>query len=138
MISSFKTASYLLLLGVLASCSGDSSETSTDLTSTNSSSQVRVVNVQTETVKTEPFEDYLNLVGSVRASEDISLSAEASGRIIQLLVSRGSKVSKGAPIAKIDDQILILERDRARAQHENAKENYLRRKKIWDNDRIGS
>jgi len=138
MITSFKTASYLLLLGLITSCSGDSSETSTDLATTNSSSQVRVVNVQTETVKTEPFEDYLNLIGSVRASEDILLSAEASGRITQLLVSRGSKVSKGSPIAKIDDQILILERDRARAQHENAKENYLRRKKIWDDDRIGS
>jgi membrane fusion protein, multidrug efflux system len=138
MITSFKKVSLILLAIGLASCSSESTESGNQATPTNASTQVRVVNVQSLVVKAEPFEDYLNLIGSVKASEDISLAAETSGRITQLFVSRGTRLSKGAPIAKIDDQIVSLERDRARAQHENAKENYLRRKKIWDDDRIGS
>jgi RND family efflux transporter MFP subunit len=138
MTTLIKKASLFFVAITLASCSGEPAESTKDASLTVQSSQVRVVNVEAITIQSEPFQDYLNLVGTVKASEDISLSAEVSGRITQLLVSRGTRVPKGAPIAKIDDQILTLERDRAKAQHENAKENYLRRKKIWEEDRIGS
>lgn len=138
MITLSKKVFFILAALIMVSCSGESSETTNNATPTNESSQVRVVNVEAISIKLEPFQDYLNLIGTVKASEDISLAAEVSGRITQLLVSRGTRVTKGAPIARIDDQILTLERDRAKAQHENAKENYLRRKKIWEEDRIGS
>jgi len=80
----------------------------------------------------------LNVVGTVRASEDINLAAEVSGRILEMNVRRGSTVAKGAPIAKIDDAMFKLEVQRAKAQAENARENYQRRQQVWDQDKIGS
>jgi len=132
----------LLSAGILASCSADADQanqsTQSDSTATLSSDLVRVVNVSTMSIKTEPFNDYLNVVGTVRASEDINLASEVSGRILEMLVRRGSSVAKGAPVAKIDDAILKLEVQRAKAQAENARENYDRRKQVWDQDKIGS
>src|SRR5690606_26213617 len=108
-------------------CSPDAEQDSLrapdDSTATMSSDLVRVVNVSTIEIEAEPFNDYLNVVGTVQASEDISLASEASGRIIEMNVRRGSNVAKGAPIAKIDDASLRLEVQRAKAQAENAREN---------------
>ena len=137
MKSSLLGFAAIVFIIVIASCSGDESTPDTSPTAAVTD-QIRVVNVESTIIKTEPFQDFLNVIGTVRASEDINLASEVSGRIVDLMVRRGSRVSKGAPIAKVDDAQIVLEVARARAQHENAKENYERRKAIWDNDKIGS
>lgn len=140
-MKTLQSALFLTLALALASCSGErqpADDGDATATSAADSGQVRIVNVNAVEVQPEPFSNYLNVVGTVKASEDISLAAEASGRITQILVKRGARVAKGAPIAKIDDAMLQLEVLRARAQAENAKENYDRRKRIWESEKIGS
>lgn len=137
-----KTPSQLiaafLVAGALTSCSGETAPVDQAGNAVAAQEQVRVVNVESFQIEPEPFQDYLNVVGTVKASEDINLAAEASGRIVEMKVRRGSRVAKGAPIAKIDDAPLVLEVARVRAQNENARENYERRKAIWEKDKIGS
>jgi len=128
---------FLLLLGslLISSCAND---TETPTTVTSDEALVRIVNVQSEIVKEEPFNNYLTVVGVVKAAEDVNLASEANGRITSILVKRGSRLVKGATIAKIDDSLIRFELMRAQAQAENAKQNYERRKTIWEQDKIGS
>jgi membrane fusion protein, multidrug efflux system len=127
-----------LIAGLFVSCTGEASQGDSTTNATLAQEQVRIVNVESMVIEAEPFQDFLNVIGTVRASEDINLAAEGSGRIVEMKVRRGSRVVKGAPVAKIDDEILVLEVARLRAQNENARENYERRKAIWDKDKIGS
>lgn len=132
---------FLFAALVLASCSGEqqpAADGGSTAEAAADSGQVRIVNVNALEIQPEPFSDYLNVIATVKASEDINLAAEANGRITQILVKRGARVAKGAPIAKVDDEMLKLEITRARAQAENAKENYDRRKRVWDSEKIGS
>ncbi len=127
----------IIIAGFFASCSG-TAKVDPATNATLAQEQVRVVNVESTLIEAEPFQDFLNVIGTVKASEDINLAAEGSGRIVEMKVRRGSRVAKGAPIAKIDDAQIVLEVARLRAQNENARENYERRKAIWDKDKIGS
>ena len=128
----------VVIAGFFASCSDEASQVDPATSATLAQDQVRIVNVESMVIVAEPFQDFLNVIGTVKASEDINLAADGSGRIVEMKVKRGSRVAKGAPIAKIDDEMIVLEVSRLRAQNENARENYERRKAIWDQDKIGS
>ncbi len=138
MKSTFNITLAVIVAGMLASCSDDAAQVETGNDAALIQEQVRIVNVESMKIEAEPFQDFLSVIGTVKASEDINLAAEGSGRIIEMKVRRGSRVAKGAPIAKIDDAQILLEVSRLRAQNENARENYERRKAIWEKDKIGS
>lgn len=100
--------------------------------------QVKTVNVETETVEPRLFERYLKLVGTVEAQNDVRISAEVSGRIEEYFVEQGDEVKKGNPILKIDDSQLVRERERLEAVTAQAKDNYERLKRLYEQDSIGS
>jgi len=99
---------------------------------------VKSVNVETKTLKAQPFERYLKLVGTVGAQNDVRISAEVAGRITKYFVDQGDQVKKGDPILKIDDSQLVRERERLEAVTEQAKENYERLKRLYEKDSVGS
>lgn len=98
----------------------------------------KTVNVETETLKPELFEQYLKLVGTVEAQNDVRLSAEVSGRIEQYYVDQGDEVAKGEPLLQIDDDRLQREVDRLQAQTQQAREQYQRLKRVFEQDSVGS
>lgn len=99
---------------------------------------VKTVNVETETIKSEPFQRYLKLVGTVESQNDVQISAEVSGRIQKYFVEQGDEVEKGEPILKIDDSQLVREKERLEAVTAQAKENYERLKRLFEQDSVGS
>lgn len=99
---------------------------------------VKTVNVETREVKKEPFERYLKLVGTVEAQNDVRISAEVSGRIEKYFVEQGDHVEKGDQILKIDDSQLVRERERLEAVTAQARENYERLKRLYEQDSVGS
>lgn len=99
---------------------------------------VKTVNVETETIHPESFERYLKLVGTVESQNDVQISAEISGRIMEYFVGQGDQVKKGEPILKIDDSQLVRERERLKAVTAQAKENYERLKRLYEQDSVGS
>lgn len=99
---------------------------------------VKTVNVQTETIRPQTFERYLRLVGTVESANDVLISAEVSGRIEQYFVEKGEQVEKGQPILKIDNDKLLQEKARLEAQTEQAREQYERLKRVFEQDSVGS
>lgn len=119
-----------LLLGFVTACSQEQEAPGEDL--------VKTVNVQTELLEPQVFQRYLRLVGTVESHSDVRISAEVSGRVEKYFVEKGARVQKGEPILKIDDSKLLQEKARLEAQTEQAKEQYERIKRVFEQDSIGS
>lgn len=121
----------ILAMILLSGCSSEEQQVS-------QKELVKTVNVETRTIKQQPFERYLKLVGTVEAQNDVHISAEVAGRITKYFVELGDKVQKGDPILKIDDSQLVRERERLEAVTAQARENYERLKRLYEQDSVGS
>lgn len=128
---------FITLLGVLTlfiavsnGCTGSSAE--------EPEKQGKTVDVNTELLQPSRFRSYVRLVGTIEAANDARLSAEANGRIEEFYVEKGERLQKGDPIAKIDDDQLLKEKQRLEAATQQAKEQYERQKRLWQQDSIGS
>ncbi len=100
--------------------------------------QVRTVNVESQTAKPEKFERFLRLVGTVKSRNDVRISSEVTGRVNEYFVEEGDRIKKGEPILKIDDSQLRREQERLEAVTAQARENFERLKKLYEQDEIGS
>lgn len=98
----------------------------------------RVVNVEVQPVDRTSFREEIRLTGTVEAWQDVELSAEESGRIEELLVEKGARVSRGDPIVRIDDAILRAQVEQARARASLARELWERRQRLWEEERVGT
>ena len=98
----------------------------------------RVLNVEVMSLEPSDFVEVIRLAGSVAANRDVMVSAEESGVITELLVEKGVQVSAGQPIARIDDRLLAPQTAVARAQAALARELWIRRKRLFEEDNVGS
>jgi RND family efflux transporter MFP subunit len=99
---------------------------------------VRVINVEVSTVETQTFVEEIRLTSVATANQDVMLEAEESGAIVELYADRGDFVQSGEPIAKIEDAVLQAQVRQARAANELAAQTWERRKRLWEEDRVGS
>ncbi|MEP1152546.1 MAG: efflux RND transporter periplasmic adaptor subunit [Balneola sp.] len=130
-----KVQNYIITLTVAAlllGCGGESQETASQ------EELVKTVNITTKTVAPSTFASYVRVVGTVETSNDILISAEVNGRMIEHKVAEGATVRKGETIAKIDDAKLKQEKVRLEAMTSQAKEQFDRLKKVYEEDGIGS
>lgn len=125
----------LMLALPIAACSPDSqaSEVAED-----AEEYVNVVNVEVETITPTAFTSYIRLAGEIEAFEDVVLSAEEGGVIERFFVEKGSYVKRGAPIAKIKDDVLRAQVDEAAASAKLASERHARQRRLWEEEQIGS
>lgn len=119
-----------LLTGFLAACGQEQEVPQQEL--------VKTVNVETETLQPQTFERYLRLVGTVESLNDVNISAEVSGTVERYYVEKGDRVAEGEQILKIDDSKLVQEKARLEAQTEQAREQYERLQRVFEQDSIGS
>ncbi len=98
----------------------------------------RVVSVEVTPVAPESFVDYVRITGEVEAYYDVTVSAEESGTIARFAVEKGTRVSQGQVIAKIDDAVLRAQVDEARAIADVAREQYERQRRLLEEESIGS
>ena len=99
---------------------------------------VRVINVETLTLAAQQFVEEIRLTSVAMANRDIQLAAEESGVIREIYVDRGGRVAEGDSIAKIDDRLLASQVAQARAGAELAAQVWERRRRLWEDDRVGS
>ena len=64
----------------------------------------------------------LGASGSIEA-EEVSITAEAGGRIVELSVDEGSEVTKGDVLVQLDTTILLAQKAQAQAAVETARAN---------------
>jgi membrane fusion protein, multidrug efflux system len=98
----------------------------------------RTLNVEVEYVTERPFTEYVRAVGQVLANQDVTIAAEESGVIRVLHVEKGTVVTAGQPIAKVDDAVLRAESDRASSEAQLARERYERQRRLWEDEGVGS
>lgn len=124
----------------LAACGGDAQAdgASEAAPGEEASGFVRVINVETHEVSAGEFTELIRLTGTVLADQDVIVAAEESGIIRELFVEKGTRVTAGQPLAKIDDRVLKAQVDQARAQAELTAEIWQRRKTLYEEDQVGS
>jgi multidrug efflux pump subunit AcrA (membrane-fusion protein) len=74
------------------------------------------LHVQTAPVSEQPMPEYLTLTGSLHASQQSDIAADASGKVLQVLIERGQAVKAGQVIATLDAQSANLSATAAQAQ----------------------
>jgi HlyD family secretion protein len=67
----------------------------------------------------EPPSNSLRVSGNVEATE-VNVAADVGGRIVELLVEEGDRVTSGSVVARLDTRETALQIDRARAERANA------------------
>lgn len=98
--------------------------------------QTTAVVVKTQTIKPVDFAETIKLTGSIESTNDIIVPAEEGGRLVEWLVGKGSPVSAGQVMGRIDASLLKAAFDAATAQFNMADVNYEKQKKAYDEQAI--
>ncbi len=96
----------LLSLAGLVSCSGDTKEVVT---------KPEVVRGEVTSAQKTNVPDYLEAVGTVRASQSSQVASQVMGNLIEIRVREGDRVRRGQVLALIDDAQPRAALDRATA-----------------------
>jgi membrane fusion protein (multidrug efflux system) len=104
----------------------------------------RTIRIETLVVGPTSFEDVIELTGSVEATNDATLSAQAAGSIVYR-APRGAYVARGGTVAQIDSTLLhagylqaTALRDVAKAQYEWSKDTYDRQAPLFQDSIISA
>ena len=98
----------------------------------------RIVNVEVETVAPRSFTQVARLTGVARAMNDVVVSAEEAGVVRRIVRDKGRPIAAGQAILQLDDTILRAQVATATAQAQLADEVWQRRRKLYEEDAIGS
>jgi membrane fusion protein, multidrug efflux system len=126
----------LLVLVVATGC-GEAAQVD-DARASGEPGSTRVINVEVLTLESGPFTEIVRITGSVLANRDVTVSAEESGVIRELLAARGAVVSEGQPLARIDSRVLEAQVREAEARAGFASETWERRRRLFEVDGVGS
>lgn len=122
----------ILLSLVLWGCGGTQAEGAEE------EAYIRVLNVEVTPVATTSFTEVIRITGTVQADKDVIVSAEESGVVREILVDKGNWVRDGQGIFRLDDDLLAAQVDQARAVASLAQETWERRKRLYEEDQVGS
>ena len=128
----------LLLAALLipAACNGDAQADSP--TEEQAQEFVRVINVEVAQVLAREFTQTVPLTGVAEAMQDVLISAEEAGVVRNVVRDKGTRVRAGQSLLRLDDQILAAQVQTATAQAELAREVWERRRRLYEEDGIGS
>lgn len=131
MIFNYRTLRYVLLAPalLLIACEQEQQQQGEQLG--------RQYPVEVLTVQPESFERTTRVSGTIEAHEDAMVSAEANGRLYDL-VRRGARVEEGEQIAEIDDELLQAQLEVARASYNLAEDTYERQQPLYEEDIIST
>jgi len=103
----------MLSIALLASCSSKSKESSARADA--KSEPAAAIQVSTAPVIERSTNRGVEVVGSLEAQDQVTVSSQGSGNLESISVDLGSPVSRGQVIARIDQRELKLKRDQAEA-----------------------
>ncbi len=99
--------------------------------------KVDKVQVVLHELKTQKFEHFIDVTGSVEADQEVNVSPEASGKILEITVKEGQRVRKGAVLAVLNSETIDRNIDEVEISLELAKTTFDRQKNLWEQN-IGS
>lgn len=98
----------------------------------NGNNNVRVPNVKVQVLKTAPLEDKFSVIGTLKAWEDVTISAEVSGRIESKNVETGDTIKQDQELFRIDTEAIRTRYEQALAKARLAAQDYARVQKLAD------
>lgn len=103
----------------------------------DANSEVKYVNVKALALEPRLFEHFVEVTGKVEADQEVNVSPEGSGKIIDILVREGQHVQKGTVLANLNTDMLDQSIAEAKIGLELAQTTFDRQKNLWD-QKIGS
>ncbi|MCL7942745.1 efflux RND transporter periplasmic adaptor subunit [Marinobacter sp. ATCH36] len=94
-------------------------------------SKVNAVSPGMETVR-----DSVNAVGNLRALEQVELTTEVSGRVVEMNLDSGKRVSRGQLLLRLDDRQARADLQVAEATLADARRQYERAQRLQTNNSI--
>lgn len=125
----------LLTVGVIISLFSVISERKTRLAEAQANALAKErppTNVVLMEVRPETIRDRINLPGVIEPWTDLELLAQISGKVIEVPMEEGDKVTRGQVIARIDPTDYRIALDAARASFQMANANLKRLEKLFE------
>lgn len=97
----------------------------------------QAVNVEVETLKSQKFTDFINVVGTVKPIQSAKLSLSEGGVIDVYSKEKGDYVAKGEKIMELENDVLKANLEAARARYDLAQTNFKKQEAVY-NDNINS
>ncbi len=99
--------------------------------------KIEYVNVVATKLEPIQFKHFIDVTARVEADEEVNVSPEASGKILDILVKEGQRVQRGQVLAKLNTDMLDRSIEELKISMELAKTTFERQKNLWD-QKIGS
>ena len=99
--------------------------------------EIEFVNVVAREVQPQLFEHFFEVTAQVEADQEVNVSPESSGKILEIKVKEGEQVEKGQVLAQLNTNMLNESIEELRISLDLAKTTFERQKNLWD-QKIGS
>ena len=99
-------------------------------------SNKKILNVNGKIIKPESMTDEITVIGTLLPDEEVDLSFETSGKIVEINFMEGSAVKKGQILAKVTDRQLQAELQRLQAQVKLAEDRVYRQQALLKRDAV--
>ena len=96
----------------------------------------RPLNVRAQIIEYETLTDRFLTIGSILPDEEVSLSFETSGKVVQISFQEGSNVKQGQILAKVNDLTLQAELRKLQAQIPLAEERVNRQRTLLEKEMV--
>lgn len=96
----------------------------------------RVLNVNAKIIKPQLLTDQIQISGSLMPDEEVDLSFETSGKIVEINFEEGSFVKKGQLLAKVNDRPLQAQLQRLVSQLKLAEDRVFRQNALLERDAV--
>ena len=96
----------------------------------------RILNVNAKVITPQLLTDEIAINGNLVPDEEVDLSFETSGKIIEINFDEGSKVSKGQLLAKVNDRPLQAQLQRLESQLKLAEDRVYRQSALLKKDAV--
>lgn len=102
----------------------------------SAANQKRALNINAEVLKYQSLSDKTISTGSTLPDEEVDLSFETSGKVVEIYFQEGTHVKQGELLAKINDKPLQAELKKLEAQIPLAKDRVYRQRTLLARDAV--
>ena len=105
-----------------------------DAASDSTATEDPAVPVEVSVVTTGPIESVIRATSTLEAEEQVDVLAEASRRVVQILVEEGDQVAQGALLLRLQDDEQKSMLAKAQTAHDTAEREWERQQSLYDRE----
>ena len=103
----------------------------------DSTVEIEYINVTVTDIQPQLFEHFIEVTGNVEADQEVNVSPESAGKIIDILVEEGQTVQKGSVLARLNTEIIDQAINELKIGLDLAVTTFERQENLWG-QKIGS